>query len=189
MDGQSDLFLVGARSRRPRRLTTEPSDERNAVFSRDGRRLYFASNRTGDWDLWSLELSGGEVSRVTTDGGFLAQEDWDGSRLFYTRLGQPGIWSMPLAGGEAEQQVADLDPSDWGSWVVGERGIHYLRRGPTAIAFAGFDGSPPRVSFEPDKQVPFFSRALSLSPDGRALLFTRIASGDDEVMLADLAEV
>ena len=43
--------------------------------------------------------------------------------------------------------------------------------------------------FEAPKQMPFLSRALSLSPDGRALLFTLIDSSDDEIMTAELTGI
>ena len=51
---------------------------------------------------------------------------------------------MPVAGGVAEEVLPGLDLSDWGSWAVGERGIYYLTRSPTAIAYTAF-ADPGRV--------------------------------------------
>ncbi|MEE8585653.1 MAG: winged helix-turn-helix domain-containing protein, partial [Acidobacteriota bacterium] len=57
--GQGDLYLVAQDSRSPRRLTLEASDEVNGSFSRDGRWIYFASNRRTGWQIWKMPASGG----------------------------------------------------------------------------------------------------------------------------------
>ncbi len=186
IDGDSDLFVVDRQSRRPQRLTTESSEERNGTFSRDGTQIYFASNRLDGWEVWRMPAIGGTALRVTTGGGFLAQESLDGRDLFYVRQEQPGIWTVPVVGGVPRQVLADLDLADWGSWVLATEGIYYLRRGPTTIGFANFDSTPTQVVFEPSKQMPYLSRDVSLSPDGRSLLFSMIDHSDDEVMTADL---
>jgi len=187
VDGHADLWIVGRRSRRPHRLTGETSEERNGTFSRDGSRIYFASDRGGGWNIWRMPTADGTPQQVTTGGGFLAQESPDGRRLFYARLDEPGIWRMPVDGGTSVRVLSDLDLSDWGSWAVADHGIYYLRRGPTTVGFASFDGSPPRLVYAPPKQMPYFGRALSLSSNGRALLLTQIDHSDDEVMTVDMA--
>jgi Tol biopolymer transport system component len=50
------------------RITYEPSDEREPVFSKDGKRIVFASTRqnpSGNRDLWSVALDGSQVLRLT----------------------------------------------------------------------------------------------------------------------------
>lgn len=187
LDGHADLWIVERTSRRPRRLTDLPTEERNAGFSRDGESLYFASDRGGGWNLWRMPANGGVAETVTTEGGFLARESVDGETLFYARLDRPGIWSTPVGGGASTLVVDDLDLSDWGTWDVGARGIYYLRRRPTALWLAPLDGSAPRLVDSPPRQVPYLGRALSLSPDGRSLLLAQIAYSDDEVMTVDMA--
>ncbi len=186
VDGHADLWIVERQSRRPIRLTVEPSEERNGRFSRDGSRIYFASDRGDGWNIWRMATAGSGASQATTDGGFLAQESPDGQSLYFVRLDEPGIWCVPVNGGAAVQVLSDLNLSDWGSWEVADRGIYYLRRGPTTLGFAPFDGSSPRLLYVPSKQVPYLERALSLSHDGRALLFSQIGHSDDEVMTVDL---
>lgn len=187
VDGRATLWRVDRQSRRPQRLVRDSHDNCNGSFSRDGEKIYFASNREGAWDIWSVPAAGGAARRITAGGGFLAQESPDGARLYYARLEEPGIWRLPASGGEAERVLSDLDLPDWGSWVVADHGIYYLRRGPTTIAFADFDGAEPRSVYTPPKQIPFLGRALSLSADGRSLLFSMIDHSDDEVMTVDLA--
>lgn len=70
-DVRTHLFLVEVGSRQVRRLTTGPCDERQPVFTPDGRWVVFVSNRTGDpdnnrrSDLWMVAAEGGEARRLT----------------------------------------------------------------------------------------------------------------------------
>jgi len=47
------------------RLTEGPWDDRDAVFSGDGQRLYFTSNRSGIDNIWELELASGRLVQHT----------------------------------------------------------------------------------------------------------------------------
>jgi Tol biopolymer transport system component/DNA-binding winged helix-turn-helix (wHTH) protein len=187
VDGHADLWIVARDSRHPTQLTEEPSEERNGTFSRDGRWIYFTSDRSGDWQVWRMPSAGGAATAVTDDGGFLAQESIDGHHLYYVKLNEPGIWRMPLLGEKAEVVLSDLNLSDWGSWVVGRTGIYFVRRNPTTIQFVSFADGTIREVFAPSRQMPYLGRALSLSGDGRSLLFAMINHSDDEVMRVDLA--
>ena len=134
-----------------------------------------------------MPSAGGEAVAVTDAGGFLAHESFDGTQLYFAKLNEPGIWRMPVAGGEAELILPDLDLAAWGSWAVGRDGIYFVRRAPTTIQFVRFDDRTTHEIFAPPRQVPYFGRSLSLSADGRSLLFSMIDHSDDEVMRVDLS--
>ena len=136
-DGHSDLWRVARDSRYPERLTSDPAEERNAIFTADGATIVFASDRSGQWELWRMPATGGEATRLTTDGGFRAQLAHDGQTLIFSRLERPGLWRMPVEGGTPEPVLEAIDLADWGSWAAGERGIYHVTRRPTAIV------SPP----------------------------------------------
>ena len=71
------------------------------AFSPDGRRIAFASNRTGDVELFLLELESGEVTRLTNREGSDGQPTWlpDG-RIVY------------VAFAEATPELRWLDPKE-----------------------------------------------------------------------------
>ena len=52
----------------PRRLTNEPSSEGIPAFSRDGRSVYFSSDRDGRQHIWRRPLEGGPAVRVARTG-------------------------------------------------------------------------------------------------------------------------
>ena len=53
-----DIWLVELRRGTASRLTTQPSYEWRQIWSPDGRRIVFASNRTGPMNLYQRSMSG-----------------------------------------------------------------------------------------------------------------------------------
>jgi serine/threonine protein kinase len=62
---QEDLFVANADGSRLRQLTNDAARDRGATWSRDGRTLYFYSNRDGAYHIWSIHADGGGLARVT----------------------------------------------------------------------------------------------------------------------------
>ncbi|MFT7480770.1 MAG: serine/threonine protein kinase, partial [Gammaproteobacteria bacterium] len=56
-----------------RKLVEGQARDRQPVYSPDGSRVTFASNRTGNLDLWEVELDSGRLSQLTDDRA----QDWD----------------------------------------------------------------------------------------------------------------
>jgi dipeptidyl aminopeptidase/acylaminoacyl peptidase len=50
----------------PRQLTNPIKKDRHPRWSPDGQRLLFESNRSGDMQLWIIDLHGGEARQLTT---------------------------------------------------------------------------------------------------------------------------
>jgi Tol biopolymer transport system component len=64
---QEDLFIAAANGTRVRQLTNDPAKDRSAVWSPDGRTLYFYSNRDGAYRIWSIRADGSSLTRITDD--------------------------------------------------------------------------------------------------------------------------
>src|SRR5262249_31541318 len=142
-DGNSDIYVISAEGGMPRRMTTEPSDERFPAWSRDRKWIYFGSNRNGQWNVWKMPSDGGVATCVTTNNGFEAFESTDGKFLYYHKrqapgLDQPGIWRIPIQGGE---EVQVLHQGLTQGWTVTSQGIGFINPKPAggvAIDFFGF---------------------------------------------------
>ena len=50
-NGNRDIYAVPASGGQARPLVVSPAQERDAVWSHDGKRLFFASNRTGQYEV------------------------------------------------------------------------------------------------------------------------------------------
>jgi Tol biopolymer transport system component len=125
LEGTNDIYVVNSEGGSPRRLTTHPGDDIVANWSLDGRFIYFASNRTGEYQTWKIPFQGGDAIQITRHGGHFARESSDGY-LYYSR-GNPGeIWKTPVGGGE-ETPVLRERLHRW-SWDLSSEGVYFTTR-------------------------------------------------------------
>jgi Tol biopolymer transport system component len=106
-NGHLDIWTIGVDGSGLRQVTHDPADENMPSFSRDGRFLYYGSNRTGRYEIWRVPVTGGPEEQVTHEGGYLPFERLDGRTLYYKRT-EPGdspLLARPTAGGE-ERTIA-----------------------------------------------------------------------------------
>ena len=52
-----DIWIMDADGSHPKQLTTNGSHDDRPVLSKDGRTIYFRSNRGLKWDIWVMELA------------------------------------------------------------------------------------------------------------------------------------
>ncbi|MBQ9548180.1 MAG: PD40 domain-containing protein [Bacteroidales bacterium] len=54
---RGNIYVTSVEYNATRRITETPEQERGVSFSKDGRTLYYASERDGEWGIWKSELS------------------------------------------------------------------------------------------------------------------------------------
>ena len=99
--GDSDIFVLDCDSANmlcgiPKRVTSGIRAEVPS-WSADGGFLYFASDRTGRWEVWKQATSGGQPTQVTQNGGYAARESRDGKWLYFSKNRSEAIWRIPVA--------------------------------------------------------------------------------------------
>jgi eukaryotic-like serine/threonine-protein kinase len=153
-------------------------------FSGDGKWIYFSSRRSGDTTVWKMPVVGGNAVQVTTKPSAFAIEAEDGRSIFYVESRasfSPGpLWQQPLDGGAPVKLLETVLPI---SFDVVDRGIYFCESAaPGAVKFLDF--STRRVSTIADGLGQTGS-GLSVSRDGRIILFTRLDARVDDLMLVD----
>ncbi len=116
----------------PSQLTSAPGWEAEPVISPDGSLVAYASNESGNADIWVIDIHGGNPLRLTDDPASDREPAWfpDGSALAFVsdRGGTPAIWKVGKLGG-APMLLLDnaVDPA------VSPDGtrIAFARRGPS----------------------------------------------------------
>jgi Tol biopolymer transport system component/DNA-binding winged helix-turn-helix (wHTH) protein len=147
-DSGWDVWVVEASGSSPRQLTHGPADNVIPSWSRDGSSIYFASKRSGRFEIWRMPAGGGTAVQVTHTGGFVALESTDGKTLYYTlsESGTEGLYAKRLPDGEERQLMKD--GVYFRGLAVFSDGIYYLHwRGPNRyeIRFHEFAGGGTRV--------------------------------------------
>ena len=129
INGQ-DVFILDLESGKPSRLTFDPANDRNPVWTPDGERIAYFSNGEEPGLFWRAANGTGQAERLTTTQSYQAAKSFspDGTQLIY--LNYPsGIISdihvLSLADERTSQpllqtEITEFDPriSPDGRWIA-----------------------------------------------------------------------
>jgi Tol biopolymer transport system component len=190
--GNPDLYVLAADGK-PRGLTSGESRDGFPSWSRDGDWIYFMSDRSGSFQIWTVGLAGEGPVQITNRGGFEAHESPDRKFVYY--LDRPPaaargtvepskLMRIPVEGGHESVVI----PSVWPfHWTVVKDGIYYLGLDPPSdeVLFYRFDTrQTTRVAILP-RTVSRVDGRAAVSSDGRWLLTTHVERTDTDFMIID----
>ena len=192
--GRPDVLVVPAGGGEPRVLTASTAGGAYPSFSRDGRWIYFARLEKGESKIWKIPVGGGAPMQVTNSAGAIAIESYHGELYYLDSVDRPGsVWRMPVGGGAPAKVV---DGVVMGNFDVVEGGLYYIHR---AVRESGASSSDKP---DDETQLRYFDFStlrsttvaedlgavgfgLSASRDGRTVLFARVDSSIDELVVVD----
>ena len=174
-DRKQHLYLIsldealassGMRRSEPKPLTPGGFNEQYPVWSPDGKKIVFTSNRTEEPeanrndDVWILDLASEKVTKLTTDPGADSKAAWspDGSRIAYVHTPEkplqyalPRLMVVSADGGTAKDLTGQYDRGvsripNWGGfprWAPDGRSIFVtmIDGGRNPLFRIGLDGS------------------------------------------------
>ena len=109
-----DIWTVPSSGGSAQLLVSHQATESRPMYSPDGTRLAFVSNRTGNGDIYVLNLQSGDLNRVTFDDAADILDGWsrDGKWLYFSSnardiSGMSDVLRVPAMGGTPMQVSAD----------------------------------------------------------------------------------
>jgi Tol biopolymer transport system component/tRNA A-37 threonylcarbamoyl transferase component Bud32 len=182
--GHADIWSIGVDGSGLRQVTRDPADDIRPSYSRDGRLIYFTSNRTGRNEVWRAAAGGDTEEQLTREGGDGGFESLDGRTLYYRR-GDGSLVGRPTAGGP-ERTIVGCVGDD--GYAVAPLGVLHADCGPPGTPASWehtlryWDAATGR-----DRAVAIVETAwlggLSVSPDGRRILYGRSRGTSDLMMI------
>ncbi|MFN8420578.1 MAG: hypothetical protein U0528_15245 [Anaerolineae bacterium] len=184
-------FTIGKGN--PIRLTnTITGDDRDPVWSPDGTKIAFTSNRDGNWELYVLDMTTGQTRTLTKflaykgsptwspDSAYLAYEAYDNSNL--------DIYILPADGSSAPQQLTrDPAPDFAPAWFPAELGrkIAYisLRDGNAEIYVIDLNSASELTALRVTNTPNIEEESPVWSSDGLYLAYSARVNGLDTIFV------
>jgi Tol biopolymer transport system component/tRNA A-37 threonylcarbamoyl transferase component Bud32 len=182
-----ELYVADVAERKPRKLVTNISDLVQPSWSRDGKWIYFRSDEPGRVGVYRCPASGGDAVLLSKDiDGFNPQESFDGKAIYFaSRADKSTLKRVVLPGQPGTESEVDGLPRlrDSGLWTLSPGGIYFVpAEAPRTLRYFDFATRQIRRIFDVDKD---FGGGLSISPDGRWILYSQHGDLSGDIMLVD----
>ena len=125
-----DIWTVSAEGGAARLLVAHSAHESRPLYSPDGTRLAFNSNRNGGEDVFLMDLATGEVTRLTHDSGSEQLAGWsrDGEWVYFTSgaqdiSGRHDVYRVRADGGTPMVVAGDRFESEFFAAPAPEPGL------------------------------------------------------------------
>lgn len=166
----------------PRQLTFLSGGVTHSSLSPDGKRVAYASQETGNSEIFTANADGSSPLRLTNDPAPDFWPSWspDGRWIVFgsTRTGTPQLWKVSSAGGPAVRVTknggirGDWSPLDTRIVYAATEGRIELADASTGAVLRGWDG-------------PFGVALPVFSPDGRSFSAVRTEGDRSSVWIFD----
>ncbi|MEP6779688.1 MAG: PDZ domain-containing protein, partial [Gemmatimonadaceae bacterium] len=199
-----DIWTVPAEGGIARLLVSHQATESRPVYSPDGTQLAFVSTRTGNGDIYVLNLSTGVLQRRTFDDGRDQLDAWsrDGQWLYFSSssgdvAGMNDVWRVRAKGGQPMPVAADRYASEyWASPSPDGKTIAITARGTVSGQWwrhghSHLDESELWLVHNVDGAIPSYERLgeagggkdawPQFAPDGESVYYMSDRSGQENI--------
>ncbi|HLN73148.1 MAG TPA: S9 family peptidase [Prolixibacteraceae bacterium] len=170
-----ELYTVGVNGGEPVKITSTPEKESAAVWRPDGKKIGYLSNKSGDMQLWEINVDGTDAVQISEVKGGITGFKYspDASKIIYTAdvKAKPDVHDMfpdlPKANARIE---TDLMYKHWDEWVetIPHPFVADLNNGKLVNIVDILDGEPFESPMKPFGGV----EQLDWSPDGKTIAYT-----------------
>lgn len=126
----TNLWRVSSGGGKPELVISSTREEILPDYSPDGTRIVFASNRSGNWEIWAANANGSDVHQVTSFGGTpAANPRWspDGRLIAFQYLheGSCDIYTMTPEGASIHRLTSDPARDETPAWSVDGHWLYF----------------------------------------------------------------
>ena len=182
-----EIYVADAAEGIPKKLITNISGQIRPHWSRDGKWIYFSSLEPGTRGIYRCPASGGDAIPISKEpDGTSPQESIDGKTVYFANHGLKSTLKKVLLSGQPSTE-SDVDGlprlSDFSLWTLTPGGIYFVpAEAPRSVRYFDLATKQIKPVFEVDKD---FSFGLSVSSDGRWILYSQLGDANGDIMLVD----
>jgi Tol biopolymer transport system component len=154
------------------------------TYSTDDKHLIYSSTKSGDWQLWTLELATMQSKQLTFNGGY---SGWDNSvdgLLYFSKFHHDGLWRLNADGSET-LIIEQFSILNWLNWRLIKNKVYYADKGKQGNGIYSYD----LVTGDKKQVLKYKKDTLhdyAIAADGSAIAFTRHISQSADVMVLQI---
>jgi Tol biopolymer transport system component/C-terminal processing protease CtpA/Prc len=180
-----DVWTYAPVSRQYRQLSAFAGEDRDPVFSPDGRNVYYLSEESGTFNVHRVPVGGGgstqltrfqhhPVRHLTTSADGTLCFNHHGTLYTFKEGGEPRKVTVRIAMDRRQNPVRTVKVNgDVSEFAVSPNGkeVAFIHRGEVFVSSVA-EGTTRRITDTPEQE-----RSVSFSPDGRTLLYATERNG------------
>jgi len=182
-----DIYVKSVGGAAVTQITSDTASDIQPEFSPDGRRLVFASDRKGNFDIWMIGIDGQGATQLTDTPAQEVHPTWapDGQRIGYCRLdsrsGQWELWVVDLRQPGTRKFIGYGAYPRWspvGDVILYQRARERGQRWFSIWTLELVNGEP-RFPTEVASSATEAYILPAFSPDGRRIVFCAVRPSGD----------
>jgi Tol biopolymer transport system component len=182
------VYIVDVAELIPRKLVTNISGMFQPSWSHDGKWIYFLSGSIVAPPVHRCPTKGRNADVLSSEPAFGVHEAFDGETLYFVdRWSDATLKKVSVKQTGPASQVAGMPLlKDAALWAVVPQGIYFVAAdAPRAICYFDFATKQVRRIIDVDGDLNSRNGGLSVSPDGRWILYSQVDDVSSDVMLVE----
>jgi len=185
--GEANIYTVDPNGGVAHKLSIDIHGNNLPSWSQDGRWIYFVNGEDArESAIWKVSSAGGHAIRIAETEATYPLESPDGQYVYFARNRR---LRRARTDGSDEQEVAGMPNlrATADIWVPTESGIYFMAdvNHHTEVDFFDLNSHKVRRVFTLEKFLPGWSGGVSISRDGKWLLYPQLDERSSDLMMIE----
>jgi Tol biopolymer transport system component len=185
--GEANIYIVDPNGGTPRKVSIDVRGNNLPSWSHDGRWIYFVNGEDArDPAIWKVSPEGGHAVRISQADATFPLESPDGQYVYFSHHRR---LRRVRTDGSAEQEVEGMPQLQFNgdTWAPTASGVYFMAdvEHHTELDFFDFKTQKVRRVFTLEKSLPGWSGGVSISPDGKWLLYPQLDGSSSDLMMIE----
>lgn len=187
-NGHPEIFVVDRSELIPHKLSTNIPDIFQPNWSHDGKWIYFLSFGDKALRAYRCPANGGTATVLSSETALGLHESFDGETLYFVDKRSDASLKKVSVNQTGSASLVEGMPllKDAGLWTVVSGGIYFVpAEAPHSICYFDLSTRHVRRITEVDRDFNSMNGGMSVSPDGRWILYSQVDDVNSDIMLVD----